>query len=232
MFKHRSRQKELLDEEDIPKELLYKNLQELELVNNWLGGIKISLDGFEDAIDKDERVVLADIGCGGGDTLKAFAKKSREEGWNAHFVGIDLKQDCIDYAERTCRDYNEIRFICDDYKKVISADKTITHIHAALFCHHLTDDEIVELLGFCKEHNKTLIINDLERHPFAYHSIKVITRLFNGSELVKNDAPLSVLRGFKKTEWKELLHRADVEHYHIEWKWAFRHLIIIPHAKN
>lgn len=230
MFKYRSEQKELLDEENIPKELLYKNLQELELVNKWLGGISISLDGFEDSIKKEQRVVLADIGCGGGDSLKAMAKKSRQEGWDAHFVGIDLKQNCIDYAENTCRDFDEIRFVCKDYKEAIAEDKTITHVHAALFCHHLSDEEIVQLIKFCKEHGKTLIINDLERHPLAYHSIKNITRLFKGSELVKHDAPLSVLRGFKKAEWEELMNRAGVDNYHIEWKWAFRHLIIIPNA--
>jgi hypothetical protein len=72
-------------------------------------------------------------------------------------------------------------------------------------------------------------INDLHRHPIAYHSIKWLTTIFSGSELVKNDAPLSVRRGFLKKEWEALLHAGEISGYRIQWKWAFRWLVI---AKN
>ena len=70
------------------------------------------------------------------------------------------------------------------------------------------------------------IINDLQRHWFAYYSIKFLTRLLNGSTLVKNDAPLSVLRGFRKEELNVLLESASVKQYSIKWEWAFRYLIV------
>jgi hypothetical protein len=44
---------------------------------------------------------------------------------------------------------------------------------------------------------------------------------------VKNDAPLSVLRGFKKKELEEVLKKAGITDYSIHWKWAFRWLIIV-----
>jgi hypothetical protein len=69
-------------------------------------------------------------------------------------------------------------------------------------------------------------INDLHRHPLAYHSIKWITKIFSKSYLVKNDAPLSVLRGFKRKEWKGLFQQAGIDNYELQWKWAFRWLIV------
>jgi hypothetical protein len=45
--------------------------------------------------------------------------------------------------------------------------------------------------------------------------------------LVKNDAPLSVLRGFKKKEWLEIIQQSGAKNYTLKNKWAFRHQVII-----
>ena len=62
-----------------------------------------------------------------------------------------------------------------------------------------------------------------------WHIIRsvILTRLFSRSYLVKHDAPLSVLRGFKKKELEELLNKAGILNYTIHWKWAFRWLVIV-----
>lgn len=233
MFKHRSYQKELLDEENIPRDLLYRNLRELELVNIWLGGLQITRAGFKYVLkersEKEEEIKLADIGCGGGDALRSMAKYARKRGLKSEFVGIDLKADCIDYAHKACKEFGSINFVQADYREAIRKDPEITHVHAALFCHHLDDEELIELFRFCKQEKKTLIINDLQRHPFAYYSIWAITRLLRGSKLVKHDAPLSVLRGFKKKELRTYLEKAGIKSYYLRWKWAFRYLIVVPH---
>ena len=74
---------------------------------------------------------------------------------------------------------------------------------------------------------KGFFIADLHRHPLAYYSIKLLTGLFSKSYLVKNDAPLSVLRGFSRKEWEALLAQPGIKNYSIRWKWAFRWLIIV-----
>jgi hypothetical protein len=73
-------------------------------------------------------------------------------------------------------------------------------------------------------------INDLHRHPLAYHSIRLLTRTFSKSYLVKNDAPLSVRRGFRRGEWQRLLHDAGITGYTCSWRWAFRWLITAPNT--
>lgn len=230
MFRQRSYESELLDAEDIPRELLFQNLRELELVNKWLGGLAISLAGMKAALRPQEKMVLADIGCGGGDVLKACAQLARRKGIAAEFIGIDLKQDCIDYASRACAEFPEISFALGDYREQIAQRPEVTHIHASLFCHHLPDEEIVALFAFCKAQGKTLIVNDLQRHPLAYYSIWAITRLLGGSKLVRHDAPLSVLRSFRRQELADWLAQAGISRYTLRWRWAFRYLIIAEHA--
>jgi hypothetical protein len=73
---------------------------------------------------------------------------------------------------------------------------------------------------------KGFFINDLERNWIAYYSIKLLTAIFSRSHLVKNDAPLSVARGFKKKEWHSIFQQANFTSYSIQWKWAFRYLIL------
>ena len=83
------------------------------------------------------------------------------------------------------------------------------------------------MILWMKENCKTgFFINDLQRHPLAYYSIKWITKLFSRSYLVKNDAPLSVARAFEKKEWEQIFLKAGIKNYSIRWKWAFRYLIV------
>lgn len=222
----------MLDKENIPKDLLFQNLRELEAVNVWLGGLRITKLGFKRSLQMQmgnkREIKVADIGCGGGDALRAMASYADQKNLKGEFVGIDMKSDCIDYAQASSQGFDTISFVKADYRDGIRKDPEITHVHAALFCHHLTDEEFIELLRYCRQEKMTLIINDLHRHPLAYYSIWFITRLFRGSKLIQHDAPLSVLRGFKKKELRSLLDKAEITTYYLRWKWAFRYLIIIP----
>lgn len=222
MFKHRSTQKELLDGE-VTKADLIQNLKELHSINKLLGGYKISLDALSTL--KLNSKTLVDVGCGGGDMLYAISQWAEEQNIAINLHGIDLKQDCIEYAKEHLPSH--LNFIQDDFRKIKNHLPKVDILHACLFTHHLTNQEIIDLIVFAKFQNCILVINDLERNPLAYFSIKWLTRLFSKSHLVKHDAPLSVLRGFKKREWREMITEAGASRFHIKWKWAFRHQIII-----
>lgn len=229
MFNFRSNKKELLDLTDLPKKDLFRNLKELDLINRYLGGHAISVNALEEVLSKikfEHIPHLADIGCGGGDSLRAFARWKNKSQISITLTGIDLKEDCIEFCVENSIQHPEISFIRNDYRLALEEFK-VDIVHSALFCHHLEDGEIIDLIRFCLDKKVILVINDLERNPFAYYAIKWITKLFSTSYLVKNDAPLSVLRGFKKKEWKFLIQRAGAVHFSVKNKWAFRHLIII-----
>lgn len=226
MFKERSSKKELLDADNILDEDLYQNLKELDVINALLGGYKMTFNALEKVLDKDKKYTIVDIGSGGGDTLKRIYKWNQTKKYDLHLYGIDLKQTCVNYSVGINAN-PEINFICDDYRNIYKHLPKVDIIHACLFCHHLTDKEIIELIKFSQTNKSTLIINDLERNAFAHYSIKYLTRFLSNSYLVKNDAPLSVLRGFKKKEWERLIQESGAKFYTINYKWAFRHEIII-----
>jgi len=226
MLKYRSTKKELLDEDNIPKEDLFQNLKELDTINTLLGGYNITFSALKKTLKPTITHSLVDIGCGGGDTLKHIHKWAKQNTQVINLFGVDIKPICIEYASKNTENEN-ITFICDDYRNVFNYIKQVDIIHACLFCHHLTESELIELVQFAKKNKTTLIINDLERNIVAYYAIKVLTKLFSKSYLVKNDAPLSVARGFKKKEWLDILAKAGVKKYSVINKWAFRHEVIV-----
>ena len=210
----------MLDEPGIPVADLERNLYELHVINGWLGGYKISLNAIRKLTSPGR--VIADIGCGGGDTLKEIGRKIP----GVTLVGIDLLPACIQYCMKN-NPAPDTRFIVDDYRNIFLHIPRVDILHASLFCHHLGDDEIVELIKLAQRNGSILVINDLERNIVAWWSIRLLTALFSKSRLVKNDAPLSVARGFLKKEWMELLRRAGAKKFSVKNKWAFRHEVIV-----
>ena len=98
---------------------------------------------------------------------------------------------------------------------------------ATLFMHHLNDEEFVDIVRKMKHQARMgIVINDIHRHWFAYYSIKTLTRLFSKSEMVRNDAAVSVQRSFSKGELANMLFEATVPNFDIQWKWAFRWQLI------
>ncbi len=233
-FKTRSYKKELMDDLNLASEDLKKNLDELEFINTTLGGYKVltsALDTLykENKIDKKTPLTLADIGSGGGDTLRKIAKWFEKKNITTQLTGIDANDFMINYAKKKSKDFAQI-----SYKKLnvfdIDTENENKYDWAtmSLFCHHFTDEELVLIFkNIQKLTSKGFIINDLHRNPVAYYSIYFLTRLFNGSYLVKNDAPLSVLRGFRKQDLIKILDKSGIKKYRIKWQWAFRFQVIV-----
>jgi 2-polyprenyl-3-methyl-5-hydroxy-6-metoxy-1,4-benzoquinol methylase len=227
-FSNRSYESELLDAPNIDRELLFQNLRELDVVNRILGGHAITLTGIRQLVnDKAKTYVIADIGCGGGDSLLAIAKWAKKKKYRVKLIGVDMNADAIAYMNEQCKEYPEISGVVCSYEDFLQTHAPVDIVHCSLFCHHLTDQQLIALFNQVKQTVKTgFIINDLQRHWFAYYSIKFLTRLLNGSSLVKNDAPLSVLRGFRKKELQSFLQKGNVHDASIKWRWAFRYLVL------
>jgi 2-polyprenyl-3-methyl-5-hydroxy-6-metoxy-1,4-benzoquinol methylase len=203
-------------------------MKELNSINTYLGGHAISVAGVKKILRGRNLltgIIICEIGCGGGDNLKAIDRWCAKNNITASFIGIDLKDECIEFAKQQYPDLHA-RWICSDYQLAEFQYGQPTIIFSSLFCHHFSDGELLVMLQWMKNNAQGgFFINEIHRHPLAYYSIKMITAICSGSYLVKNDAPISVTRAFKKNEWKALFQKAGISNYTIEWKWAFRHLI-------
>lgn len=224
----RSTLPEKMDDPSAPEAEVHKALRELETINRYLGGYNVILDGLEKLVSKNKTLTIMDIGCGGGDVLRTIARWASKKKININLIGVDMNPLMTAFAAEHSKQFSNISYrtlnVWDDALLAEKADITMN----SLFCHHFDDAELVRLME--RMHalaGKAVIINDLHRHWFAYHSIKWITAAFSDNYLVKYDAPLSVARSLRRAEWESVLSRAGISNYSINWKWAWRWQIII-----
>ncbi|MBL7766049.1 MAG: methyltransferase domain-containing protein [Chitinophagaceae bacterium] len=224
-YPQRSLKTELLDRDDIPFADIRQNMKELNVINTLLGGHRISLSGLKALMKKDQPLHIVEMGCGGGDNLRALQSYLKKNNIPHQLTGIDIKASCIEYAKTVNSD---IQFICSDYRSVVF-EKQPDIIFNSLFCHHFSQEQLVGMMQWMSEHSKLgFFINDLQRNRIAHASIRLLTKLFSQSYLVKHDAPLSVQRSFVRSDWDILLKPFPQKV--IQWKWAFRYLVIVKHA--
>jgi 2-polyprenyl-3-methyl-5-hydroxy-6-metoxy-1,4-benzoquinol methylase len=217
-----------MDQPGVPEHEIRQALRELETVNTFLGGYNVVLDALGKIKWPNREVTIMDLGCGGGDMLRAIAKWAEKKNRKVRLIGIDWNPVMTQYAAEHSTAYKNIQFktlsIFDDALLKESADITM----CSLFCHHFDREELITLIRrMYILAGKAVIINDLHRHWFAYHSIKVLTAVFSKTYLVKYDAALSVARSFRKNELQEILKAAGINKYSLKWRWAWRWELII-----
>lgn len=192
-------------------------LDELALVGKLTGGNRATLKAFERL--KAPPASILDVGCGGGEFAKILSHKYPD----CQVVGIDPSQEAIQWASQ--KESPNLRFYHSSLATFSAPPFDV--VTATLVCHHLNDDELVLFLkkafSLCR---KSVIINDLHRHILAKVGYKIISPLLFSNRLIIQDGQLSINKGFKKSEWKDLLSRAGLRGQ-ISWHWLFRHIIII-----
>jgi SAM-dependent methyltransferase len=228
-FSRRSYQTELMDDLTLSNDALAKNLRELEYVNTYLGGNAVAIKGLQYFTHQsNEPLSLVDVGCGGGDTLRYFARWAQKRRIPLQLTGYDANPFMVNYASTHPRHLSSISYHCIDLWSEEFNNVQPDIFMLSLFCHHFTDEELIILLNkLLQQARKGIIINDLHRHPLAYYSIKWLTRWLRGSYLVQHDAPLSVLRAFRRIELEQLLRQLAPKRFRISWHWAFRYLVLI-----
>jgi len=229
-FQHRSYEKELMDAPYLSKEDFHTNLREIVLINRYLGGASVTFKGVSQLVRLAglSRVHVTDIGSGAGDLFDYLSRRFGE--FPVEFTAVDIQPEAQAFALEAFPDVqSKVAWNISDYRHVFAEENGTDIVSASLFCHHLDDSAVVEFLQGALRHARVgVVINDLHRHPFAFHSIRLLTRWFSSSHFTRHDAPLSVLRGFSRSEWQDYLRSAGISTYSLSWCWAFRHLLVIP----
>ena len=226
MLLKRSYEKEIMDDFSINNEHVDVAFDEIKLVNKFLGGISTSKDGFRlllnNNISKVQKVL--DIGSGASDIFESLHKNYP-----------NLRVYSLDRNKRACdiiRNKKGITLpILGDVLNAPVKPNCISVVHASLLFHHFTKEELKNIISdYMMIATDGIIINDLRRSVWALLGIRVLLFLFSKSSLVKNDAPLSVRRGFIKSELIDILKDLNLTNYKIKRKWAFRWLVVIRKA--
>ena len=234
---YRSNEKELIDDLELNNDDLRQNLEELALINKYLGGNQVTVSGLTKLLSDSTismagneklKITIADLGCGGGDMLMVMADWARKKGINGQFIGIDANDFMIDFGTERTAQYSNISYLHQDIYTEEFKEKSFDIVTMTLFCHHFSDEHLITIFKQLKKQTRIgIVINDIHRHWFAYHSIAWITKFFLKSYLVKNDAKLSVWRAFIREDLEKIIQKSGFIKYSIRWKWAFRWEVVL-----
>jgi hypothetical protein len=223
----RSTQPELMDTEPLSFAAFHTYLRDLALINACTLTYRPTLLWLRRALRSGaakHRVSIIDVGSGGGDMLRRLAAWAARHEIEAELTGVDLNPWSKRSAEEAA-DGASVRYETSDIFD-FRPERRADFIISSLFTHHLRDEEIIRFIRWMEQHAvRGWFINDLHRHPLAYHFIKYFTRLFDFDRMVQHDAPLSVARAFVKSDWQRLLAAAGIpaERVRITWFFPFRY---------
>ena len=229
--KYRSDQEEIMDDLDYNGPILHDALDKLAIINRWLGGNIVTINGLKKVIKnhpKNDVITIIDLGCGGGDILREVSRFGKNNGYQFRLIGIDANQYTISHAKSLSTNFKNIEFktidIFSEAFKELKYDVVLT----TLFLHHFKEQELISFIKPVLEKAKLgIVVNDLHRHKLAYYLFKLLSTTIKNRTIVE-DGLTSVLRGFKREELVEISKQLNANHQ-IQWKWAFRFQWILKH---
>jgi 2-polyprenyl-3-methyl-5-hydroxy-6-metoxy-1,4-benzoquinol methylase len=223
-FLPRSTQKEIMDDMSIQDERLDEALQELRVINTWLGGNTTTRKGVRQLLKRTtipDTLSILDVGAGGSDNAITIAALCRL----VKITAFDLNKRVCEYTARANPSLTVVQGSVFDLP---FQEQSFDIVHASLFLHHFTEEELRRILPSLLTRSRYgIVINDLRRSVFAYAGIVLLTQIFSRSAMVKNDGPLSVRRGFTRSELVRLCESLPSASYKIHRTWAFRWLVCI-----
>ena len=236
-FSKRTDAPEMMDDYSIDGEPLRRALGDLRQINRYLGGYTGTMNilaPFLKSLEPKETLRILDVGTGGADFPHFLVRwaKTQEPPLSLDIYAIDANPATVELAKQWLEEslpaaMNERIHVLEasifELSKSFGSFDVVT---CSLLLHHFKDDECAAILRIMDRISRYgFVVNDLHRHFLAYYSIKTIVRLLPVSEMVRNDGPLSVLRGFERRELAKIADSAGLAHYRLDWRWAFRWIL-------
>ncbi|HJT74066.1 MAG TPA: methyltransferase domain-containing protein [Chitinophaga sp.] len=222
---------EIMDDLQMEGELLKETLNQIAGINRVLGGNSITSGGVRALLKKiplQQEVLIADVGCGNGDMLRALADVARRAGRRFRLIGIDANAFTISYAKELSAEYPEITYHCMDILSPLFGQLKYDIALCTLTLHHFEEGEILQLMDiFRRNAGIGIVVNDLHRNAIAYRLFHLFGRIAGLNSMARYDGAVSILRGFKKREIKQLSQKLNINQYTLKWKWAFRYQWVI-----
>lgn len=185
-------------------------LRDLVRVNRTVLSYRPTLQWLEQFAEPSPQPLhIVDVGCGAGDMLHRIHRWANRRGLGVRLTGIDQNS----YAAQAAREFGSddvIHWITSDALSYIPQIK-VDLIISSLFTHHLSDEQIVELLRWMEQTTQRgWFVNDLQRSKNSYYVFKLLARGMRWHPFVQHDGPVSIRRSFSHDDWQGYVRASGI----------------------
>lgn len=153
---------------------------------------------------RSERLEILDVGAGTGllgEKLSAWAQRC---GWDWRFTNLDANPVHL-------KSGNAAATVTGSALQLPFAGGSFDLVVASQMTHHLTDGQVVQHWREAwRVTRDALFICDVHRNAGLYAMLWITTLLLRTGRPLREDALISVKRGFRLREWRELAARAEI----------------------
>jgi SAM-dependent methyltransferase len=217
---------ELLDLNEASFDEVQDSLEDVRLVNKYLGGYRVLLYYIRNFIKSqplDKEFLVLDLATGSADQPMAVVDLARKLNVKIKVVALDINSKMLNYAHEKIRGYPEILLVQGDIHSPPFDKNSFDVVVNSLSLHHFPRNQAVNILRMADLMSRCgFIINDLHRSRIAYASIYVLTRLVTKNRLTRYDAPVSVMNAFTPSEMAEMAQEAGVKCFTVNRHFPYR----------
>jgi SAM-dependent methyltransferase len=220
-------QQELLDAGDGTDDEVVGNLSDLRRLNQLLGGTRAVVEAVSESFDSSRKdMSLLDVGTGSADIPSAVAARLRSLDVNPSITAMDMSERNLRLTRARLKIDESLALVRADAFQLPFADRSFDFVIASQFLHHFREDEILRLLReFARVARIKIIVHDLMRNLAPYYFMRAAGAVFE-SRLTRNDAPVSVLRGFTAKELRQLARLSGLTRFRVRRVFPYRLLMI------
>ena len=224
-FHNRSLELEHLDKGDYTPEEYEGCMVELRRINRFLGDASALRHSLLAEIEREglSSFSVLDVGAGSGELLRVVASWARKTERQALLVGLELNARSAKAILEESVEFASISSARGDALQLPFMDDSFDYAICSLFTHHFKDEQVVAILNeLGRVARRRIFVIDLHRHPLAYYLYTTVGHLFLHNRLIREDGALSILRGFRPGELKDLASQAHLADINIVRRFPFR----------
>jgi SAM-dependent methyltransferase len=186
---------------------LVANLRDLERLNRWFGGVRLSRLGIRALADGRSELSLLDVGAGAADIPRALLRDGI-----GRAVAVDHRPEVRAAAlalDPGLGATGRLAYEVHDGRALPYPDGAFDVGHCSLVLHHLDANDAVSLLAELGRVSRIgVIVNDLERSRLGLIGARLLTLTVARATYTRHDGPLSVRRAWRLAEVEGLLREA------------------------
>lgn len=207
-----------------------RTLEEVRAAHEWLARVN-RITRFEWpfrtavtrtlAPDDCRALTFLELGAGDGSLGRTLAGWAARRGWTWEFTSLDLSPHLPALNPGGCN-------VVGDACALPFADAAFDVVVASTMTHHLPDDAAVcrHFSEAARVARRLVVVSDMQRSPLLYAGLSVLLPVLRCPREFRHDGLLSVRRGWRPSEWRELARRAGLGEFEVRSELGLRLTLI------